>query len=146
MKAHTITRVVVLGVGLLLSSQVLRAQEVLIVVNRSLSVSQITETELRDIFTGTRSRFKNGTPAAPVMLKGGPVHEFFLQRYVGDTPDEYRIRWRRALFTGQGAMPREFATEDALLKYVEATPGAIGYVSRLQADRVVKTLTITNAR
>jgi ABC-type phosphate transport system substrate-binding protein len=120
-----------------------RAQDVTIVVNRNLSSSAITETQLRDIFTGARSRFDDGRQAAPVLLKGGPVHEVFLRRHIGDTPDEFRARWRKAVFTGQGAMPKEFSSEAELLHYVESTPGAIGYVSHVSGREAVKLLTIT---
>ena len=126
-----------------LLSRVVRAQEIMIVVNKSSSVSQITETQLRDIFTGTRSHFTNGTRAIPVLLKGGPVHEVFLRRHVGDTPDEFRVRWRKAVFTGQGSMPREFASEAAMLEFIAATPGAIGYVSRIPDPNAVTMVSIS---
>lgn len=122
-----------------------RAQDVAIIVNRSLPVSEITEAQLRDIFIGARSRFDNGTRAVPVLLKGGPAHEVFLHRHIGDTPDEFRTRWRRAVFTGQGSMPKEFSTETAVIQYIEATPGAIGYVSRQPENGPVKSLTVSGA-
>jgi hypothetical protein len=84
---------------------ILRAQDVMIVVNKNFPISRITETQLRDIFIGVRSQFDKGTRAVPVLLKGGPAHEVFLHRHIGDTPDEFRTRWRRAVFTGQGSMP-----------------------------------------
>jgi ABC-type phosphate transport system substrate-binding protein len=77
-----------------------------------------------------------------VILKGGPAHEVFLSHHIGENPDEFRTRWRKAVFTGQGAMPKEFNSERALLEYVAATPGAIGYVSRVTADNPVKVLTV----
>jgi hypothetical protein len=123
-----------------------RAQDVTIVVNKNFPISRITETQLRDIFIGVRSQFDNGTRAVPVLLKGGPAHEVFLHRHIGDTPDEFRTRWRRAVFTGQGSMPREFSTEAALIQYIEVTPGAIVYVSRPPQNSSVKALTIRDAR
>ena len=132
-----------IGSAVLLLASLACAQDVMIVVNSSVPVSQITETQLRDIFTGVRTRFDNGTRAVPVMLKGGPVHEVFLNRHVGDTPDEFRVRWRKAVFTGQGSMPKECRSEAELLNYVEATPGAIGYVSRLSGSSTVKLMTVT---
>ncbi|HTT19717.1 MAG TPA: hypothetical protein VMG82_12255 [Candidatus Sulfotelmatobacter sp.] len=123
-----------------------RAQDVTIVVNSSLSISEITETQLRDIFIGAQAQFDNGTRAVPVLLKGGPVHEVFLHRHIGDTPDEFRTRWRRAVFTGQGSMPREFNSETEVLQYIEATPGAIGYLSRKPDRDRLKVLMIVAAR
>ena len=142
MRVNVASRAPLLMLVILCACTILRAQGVIIVVNKNLPVSQITETQLRDIFIGVRSQFDNGTRAVPVLLKGGPVHEVFLHRHIGDTPDEFRIRWRRAIFTGQGAMPKEFSTEAALIQYIEVTPGAIGYVSRLPQTLSVKALTV----
>jgi hypothetical protein len=102
------------------------AQDVLIVANRGVSASQISEAQLRDIFIGARSRLNDGTRVAPVVLKGGPVHEVFLHKHIGDNPEEFRARWRKAIFTGQGSMPKEFRTEGEMLEYLESRPGRLG--------------------
>ncbi|MBZ5685135.1 MAG: substrate-binding domain-containing protein [Acidobacteriia bacterium] len=119
-----------------------RAQDVVIVANRSVVASQISEAQLREIFTGVRSRLNDGTRTVPVLLKGGAVHEVFLHHYVRDNPEEFRTRWHKAVFTGQGSMPKEFGSEAELLNYVEATPGAIGYVSRVNEKNSVKVLRV----
>jgi ABC-type phosphate transport system substrate-binding protein len=119
------------------------AQDVTIIANKGVAASQITEAQLHDIFTGARSRFADGSRAIPVVLKGGPVHEVFLKNHVSDSPDEFRTRWRKMVFTGEGAMVKEFGSEAALLEYVAATPGAIGYVSRLPDGSAVKVLQVT---
>jgi hypothetical protein len=102
------------------------AQDVLIVANRGDSASQISEAQLRDIFIGARSRLNDGTRVAPVVLKGGPVHEVFLHKHIGDNPEEFRARWRKAIFTGQGSMPKEFRTEGEMLEYLDSRPGRLG--------------------
>jgi len=114
----------------------------MVVANKGMSASQISSSELRDIFTGVRSRLGDGTRAVPVILKGGPAHEVFLNNYIGESPDEFRTRWRKAVFTGQGAMLKEFASEAALLDYVAATPNSLGYVSRVSREDGVKVLTV----
>ena len=143
MSVRSGSRIILLGIAQLFLGRMAFSQDVLIVVNGNVGVTQITEIQLHDIFTGARTRFDNGSRAVPVILKGGPVHEVFLHRHVGDTPDEFRVRWRKAVFTGQGSMPRECASEAELLKYVEGTPGAIGYVSRKPENSAVKFVTIT---
>ena len=117
--------------------------DVLIVANKEVAVSEISSVQLRDIFIGTQSRLSDGTRAVPVILKGGPVHEVFLRKHVGDSPGEFRTRWLKAVFTGQGAMPKEFTSEAAALDYVAATPGAIGYVSRVNSANSVKVLSVS---
>ena len=113
------------------------AQDVVLVANSGVKISQITNAEVRAIFMGTKTRFADGSHAVPVTLKGGPAHEVFLRNYVGEGPEEFRAQWRKVIFTGQGTMPKAFDSESALIDYVAATPGAVGYVSRIsQQDRV----------
>lgn len=119
------------------------AQDVTIVANKDVGVSQITAAQLHEIFTGERSRFSDGSRAVPVVLKGGPTHEVFLKNHVGESLDEFRTHWRKMVFTGEGAMLKEFGSEAALLDYVAATPGAIGYVSRIPEGSTIKILRVT---
>jgi hypothetical protein len=122
---------------------VARAQDVLLVVSKDSQISEISASDVRAIFTGTKTRFADGSHATPVTLKGGPAQEVFLRNYVGERPDEFRAQWRKAVFTGQGAMPRAFDSEAALIEFVAATPGALGYVSRISSGQnTVKTLTV----
>ena len=116
------------------------AQDVVLVANKGVQISEITDADLRAIFMGTRTRFADGSHAVPVILKGGPAHEVFLRNHVGESPEEFRSRWRKEIFTGQGAMPKAFDSESALIEYVAATPGAVGYVSRISSQDRVKSL------
>jgi ABC-type phosphate transport system substrate-binding protein len=143
MRARTAVGTFLLSFAVLVLCDLASGQDVILVVNKASSISQITPSQVREIFTGTRSRFSDGGRAIPVLRKGGPVHEVFLTHYVGDSPEEFRVRWRKAVFTGQGAMPREFASESAMLDYVASTPGAIGYVSRVIDPDAVKVLVIS---
>jgi ABC-type phosphate transport system substrate-binding protein len=114
------------------------AQDVVLVANKSVKISQIKSADLRAIYTGEKTRFADGSHVVPVTLKGGPAHEVFLRNHLGQNPEEFRAQWRKAVFTGRGVMLRTFDSELALLEYVAATPGALGYVSRVstQAENV----------
>ena len=94
---------------------------------------------------GNSIALSDGTRAVPVLLKGGPVHEVFLRKHLGDTPDEFRMRWRKAVFTGQASMLREFSSEVILLQYIASTPGAIGYVSRVGESDAISVKILTTA-
>ena len=108
--------------------------------NMGVQMSEIRAADLRAIFTGVTTRFADGSHAVPVTLKGGPAHEVFLKNHVGESPGEFRAHWRKAVFTGQGAMLKAFDSESALIEYVAATPGALGYVSRISPQDKVKCL------
>ena len=115
-----------------------RSQDVVLVANQSVQVSGIRDADLRAIFTGEKTRFADGSHAVPVILKGGPANEVFLSKHLGENPGEFRALWRKAAFTGQGAMPKAFDSEAALIEYVAATPGSLGYVSRISPQDQVK--------
>jgi ABC-type phosphate transport system substrate-binding protein len=142
MTAAAKARAYVLGLGIVFACAMASAQDVVVVAYGKTTVSYISAPQLRDIFTGVRSRFADGTRATPVMLKGGPVHEVFLAKHVGEASEDFRALWRKAVFTGQGSMPKEFDSEADLLHYVSVTPGAIGYVSRVRDGDAVKVLTV----
>lgn len=116
------------------------AQDVVLVANKSVRISEIKDADLRAIFMGSKTRFSDGSRAVPVILKGGPAHEVFLQNHIGESPADFQAQWRKVVFTGQGAMPRAFDSEAALIEYVAATLGAIGYVSRISPHDTVKRL------
>jgi ABC-type phosphate transport system substrate-binding protein len=141
MRAMSQSRWLVLLLGVLSCWSAASAQDVVLVVNKSVQISAIRAADLRAIFTGEKTRFADGSHAVPVTLKGGAVHEVFLSNYVGESPDEFRAQWRKAVFTGQGAMPKTFDSETAVIGYVAATPGALGYVSRISPQDNVKRLT-----
>jgi hypothetical protein len=116
------------------------AQDIALVANKGVQIFGIKDADLRAIFMGSKTRFSDGSHAVPVMLKGGPVHEVFLQNHLGESPADFQAQWRKAVFTGQGAMPRSFDSESAVIEYVAATPGAVGYVSRISPQDPVKRL------
>lgn len=124
----------------LLGSLGARAQ--VIVVNNTVTVSEISKSDVRDIFTGAATTFKNGSRALPATLKSGPLHEEFLKSYVGKDNTAFRAAWRATLFAGQATIPPSFDTEADLIDYVASKPGAIGYVSTAPASGKVKSLTV----
>jgi hypothetical protein len=134
------TRCLILLLGSLGAWCAAKAQDVVLVANKSVQISKITDTDLRAIFTGKKTRFADGSHALPVTLKGGAAHEVFLKNHLGEGPEEFRAQWRKLVFTGEGAMPMSFTSESALIEYVAATRGAVGYVSRFSSQDGVKSL------
>jgi ABC-type phosphate transport system substrate-binding protein len=145
-KAVRKTRWLLLLAGLLACWAEAMAQDVVLVANKDVQVSAIRDSDLRAIFLGSKTRLADGTHVVPITLKGGPAHEVFLRNHVGETPEDFRALWRKAVFTGQGAMPKACDSEAALIDYVAETPGAIGYVSRITAQDKDKVKSIVSLR
>jgi ABC-type phosphate transport system substrate-binding protein len=144
MRAVSQIRWVIVLLGFMSWGAPARAQDVVIVANKALQISTITDADLRAIFTGAKTRFADGSHAVPVILNGGAVHEVFLKKHVGQNAEDFRAQWRKKVFTGEGAMPKSFDSEAALLEYVAATPGAVGYVSRPPEQDNVKQLVVVD--
>jgi ABC-type phosphate transport system substrate-binding protein len=132
----------ILFLGLVLSGSIAKAQEAVVIVNSGVKTTEVSASDLRDIFTGAKSSLGDGSHVTPVTLKGGESHEAFLKKYVGKSDSAFRAGWRSLVFTGQASMPKTFDTEAALLDYVAATPGAIGYVGKDPSRDKVKTLEV----
>src|ERR1035438_230461 len=140
MRIKNKTRWLILLAGLLGCGSAAAAQDVVLVANKSVQISEISAADLRAIFVGAKTRFADGSHAVPVILKGGAVHEVFLKKHIGQDPEAFRAQWRKEVFTGVGAMPKVCDSEAALLEYVAATPGAVGYVSRISPPHRVKAI------
>jgi len=132
---------VLLLIVLMLATTAVVAEEVAVVVNPNVKISEVSSNDLRDVFNGDKSSL-GGVHVVPVTLKGGPAHEAFLKAHVGKSDSAFRASWRSLVFTGQGSLPKSFETEAALIDYVAATPGAVGYVSRSTNREKVKTLVV----
>lgn len=114
------------------------ADSVVVVANKSVSVTAIAPDDLREIFLGRQHSLRDGSKVTPVLLRGGPVHESFLKSYLGKSMEGFRTWWLNIVFTGQALLPKTFASEAELVDYVSRTQGAIGYVGRASAGTNVK--------
>ncbi len=113
--------------------------QVVIIANPSVTVAEVSKSDLRDVFTGASSTIKGGAHVVPVLLKDGPTHDEMLTLYVGKSDSAFRATWRSLIFSGQGSMPRSVASEAGVVALVAHTPGAIGYISKATPHEGVRT-------
>jgi hypothetical protein len=116
--------------------------QTVVIANRSTHADYMSAADIYDIFTGSTTRFRNGAQAVPVILRPGPEQDSFLKEFIGKLDSSFRIVWRSLVFSGQGTMPRNVEDDAAMLIYVAATPGAIGYVSKTTPRDNVITVTV----
>lgn len=82
---------------------------------------------VQKIFTGKLVKV-NGVDVTAVNVKPGPLRDQFLQNFLQQTDAKYTAYWAIRLFVGKGAPPPELSSPAEVIKFVESTPGAIGYV------------------
>ena len=140
----TFPRFVLLAASILLARQSLAAanDSVVVVANSSVPAASIAPDDLREIFLGTQHSLSNGSKVTPVLLKSGRTHELFLKSYLGKSVEGFRTWWLQIVFTGQGLLPKTFASEADLVAFVGRTKGAIGYVTLASVRGNVKCIPV----
>lgn len=99
---------------------------------------QVDRQELALIFKRRKRFWPDGTRAAPVNLPAShPLRRAFSRAVLGSTPEQLDDYWRDQYFHGE-LPPYVAGSEEAAIRFVAATPGAIGYVSECLRDPRVK--------
>ncbi|MBW1898141.1 MAG: hypothetical protein JRI61_03685, partial [Deltaproteobacteria bacterium] len=103
--------------------------EVLIIANKNVSEDSISKEGVKKIFLGKTVKWDDKSSISFVVLKSD-VHKAFLKEYIKRSSSQYTNHFKMMVFTGKGRKPRAFDTEKDLIRYVAATEGAVGYISR----------------
>jgi hypothetical protein len=116
--------------------------EIKIVANPGIEVSEISRDELSRIFLMTKTSLQSTGHVEPVLENSGPVLKTFLKEYIGRTDTALMTYYRSLVFTGKASIPKTFNSDSELIEYVARTKGAIGCVSASANTAGVKTLRV----
>jgi hypothetical protein len=123
------------------SSSQLSAQE--IIVNADVRTDSLSRNEARLFFTMRLQGWPDKRPVKVFVLPDdNPLHSAFAKTILGLFPYQLRRVWDRQLFSGTGQVPTTVASEEDMLRHVAATPGAIGYLSRIPRDARVRSIEV----
>jgi len=97
------------------------------------------------IFARKRQLWRDRSPILPVNLAASHPLRRNISRWVFDrTPEEMQDYWNDQYFHGI-VPPPVLASEEAVLRFVASTPGAVGYVSVCLVDRRVEVLALVQS-
>lgn len=124
--------------------QVSATEPLVIVVNSSNPVNDLSWAELRKIFLGNRSHWSNGRRITLVMREPGEAERMTVLRDVcGMNEDQLKNHYLHGLYTGEILVsPKILASPTGVRKFVFNVPGAIGYLRLGDLDPTVKVLSI----
>jgi len=117
---------VIVGLSLCMTGVALAGQ--VAVVNGGGQAS-IPKKVLKKILLGKEKKWEDGSKIILVMLESGDTHEGFVKKFAGKSAKQFTNYWRKMVFSGKGKMPQAFADEAALVAFVAANPGALGYAA-----------------
>lgn len=71
----------------------------------------------------------DGVPVIAINANAGSaIRTRFLATYLNQDEDKYTAYWTVRRYIGKGAWPKEVTGSANVISYVNATPGAIGYI------------------
>lgn len=101
-----------------------------VVVNSSNTTSSISKVQLSRCFMKQTNTWINGQSVLPVdQAPSSSVREAFSTAIHDRDVNAIKSFWQRQIFSGRGVPPPEKSSDDEVLAFVRANPGAIGYVS-----------------
>lgn len=100
-----------------------------VIANPDAETPRLSRDTLARIYRRKQNYWENGTRIQPVNLPPAhPLRRAFSQAVLGGPPEDMEEYWREMYFHGV-LPPHVLASEEAVVLFVGATPGAIGYVS-----------------
>ncbi len=132
--------------ALMCSVEAFAENRVVVIVHPDVADEALSDDDLRGIFWGDRTRWRNGDRIAMVLPSRSPIRDAFLETHIGRTDAQFRNHWRRIVFTGRGQMPREIEEEADLLAYVANTPGAVSFIGASALQRSEESVKILLSR
>ena len=82
---------------------------------------------VQKIFTGKLIKVGD-IDVKPVNVKPCSLRDRFLQTFLNQNDEKYTAYWTIRHFIGKGAPPLELPSSAEVIKFVQSTPGAIGYI------------------
>ncbi len=119
------------------------AQTYKVIVNKSNTVSSISQKELAMVFLKKRKSWEDGTGITPIdQNPNAKVRESFSMEVFKKKVAAIRSYWQKAMFSGMTAGPEEKDSDSEVIEYVKNNKGAIGYISANTPLNGVKVISI----
>jgi ABC-type phosphate transport system substrate-binding protein len=119
------------------------AQDFKVIVNSANATAELTVGEAAKLFLKQALKFPNGTPAQPVdQGKASSVRAAFSKAVLGRPVSAVESYWQQQIFSGKDVPPAAKGSDDEVVTFVKANPGAIGYVSAGASTAGVKVVDV----
>jgi ABC-type phosphate transport system substrate-binding protein len=138
------TTIILFAVFLFWASILGFAKSFAVIVHPDNPTQNLTAKDLKMIFLGEKTAWRDSQPIKVAALKKGEVHKEFLKSIVKLSPMKFAMHWKQKIFTGSatGSHINFFKSEDKVKEYIKANPTAIGYISVDSVDDTLKEIKI----
>lgn len=143
-RVRTTVRMTAVIVSFVLISA-MAAAEVVVIGSPDIDPSVLNEKTIRNLYLGKTVQLDNGIRVEVIDLpSGSQIREDFYRKVIGKDTTQIKAYWAKRIFTGKGSPPETGLDERAIVRWVGAAPGRIGYVSPAAVDGTVRVLMQVN--
>ena len=120
-----------------------RAQGFQVIVNSANDVSSLSKGEISNMLLKKTPKWPSGAAVQAVdNAKGSAVRDAFSKAIHGRPASAVAAYWQEQIFSGADTPPAEKDSDAAVVAFVKANAGAIGYVSAAADVSGVKVITV----
>ncbi len=111
------------------SPSIARNDDFKLIVHPGNPVTSVDHQFVHDAFLKKATTWSHGVTIRPIELAGElPARVHFAEEVLKKTPAQLRSYWIQRIFSGTGVPPPEAESAAAVISYVLANPGALGYL------------------
>ncbi len=120
------------------------AEEFKVIVNPSNAVGSLSKDEATALFLKKVTHWSDGKVVHVVEPAPGNVRDAFYRNVAGKSPSAIKAYWNQLIFSGREVPPVSKTSDEDVVAFVRANPGALGYVSAGADAHGVKTVDLKN--
>lgn len=128
--------------GVLLCTNVLFAQDFVVIANPTSKLSSISINDLKNIYLGKASMIGDQKVTPINLADADPIYSSFINKIVKMSPAAYKQYWVDNQIKGKGTAPATQRSSQAAKLVVASLPEAIAYVNASVVDASVKIIKI----
>ncbi|MCA9735105.1 MAG: hypothetical protein H6696_01500 [Deferribacteres bacterium] len=113
--------------------------QVSVVVDKSSTV-KASEKEIKDIFSGTKLRWEDGSAIKVVDQPDAKITADFYKKLLNQPVMKVRLQWTKLVLSGQASAPVKCTSDEAVLKILSEDKNAIGFIASSSVNDKVKVL------
>lgn len=118
-------------------------QAVDVICNSSVDSTDLTQQQLRRIFTMRTTTWPDGSPIVVFVLSSKSItHQTFSKEVLQLFPYQLDRLWHKLSFSGMGTTPTQVNSIEAMQQAVAKTQGAIGYLDSYTKEQYIRRIEV----
>lgn len=124
-------KMIIIAFIVLIGSCTIYSQSHAIIVNKDNTTTALSNSVVKNIFTGNRQSWDDGSKIVVCFLnvEANQVSQEFFKNVLDLSLGDFNKLWLKKVLTGNAAKPNQFNSENELINYISNNKGAVGFIS-----------------